>query len=126
MPDPEKLQSQTILPPNTYTKVDEKALKHLHAVIVDKMRVQELPRFEDGKVPHHWTQRACNKAVAKGLFRWYGGDFNRSQVCHCGRDRTWPTWSDVPLSSWMGRSGRRGRRSWYKREIIGVLKKVKS
>lgn len=105
------------LPPRVFTPAVDKTWL-MHQVISKKMGPLDRPRF-DGKPVRHWRTGLCRRASRQGLTRFYGGDYNRVEICPCGRDRSWPAWSEHPTSAWLGQTGRAGRLSWSQRDTTG-------
>lgn len=83
----------------------------VHRLVTEKLRPNPVPQF-DGRPVRHWLARQCDQASRDGRTQFYGGDYNRIEICECGRDRSWPTWSEVPAPTWLGETGRAGRRFW--------------
>lgn len=106
-------------PENRKYKIDLDVLTHkVHARVFQVLTVSPLPRF-DAPPPKHLLARHCTRsAKEEGGAKYYGNDYNRVQICICGRSRAWPTWSKTPRGQWLGRSGWRGRNSWSKREVL--------
>lgn len=122
MPANDHARTPTDLPGFQAAHVPKDSLlyRKVHQVTSTRLAPSDIPRFT-GKPVWHWWSRQCDKASLQQRTKFYGKFYNRIEVCPCGRDRTWPQYSDEPASSWLGKTGRAGRRFWSHREIVGTV-----